>query len=447
MSSPIVRTTQKPELIFCIGMTKSKIADTEADISPVSTVDYSNPAEGKRKRRASANEPRRKRNRTKGFLKTLISLEPYDTDIADNAQMEEFWGEKPPSSEPVVVEESEEAIAARKEAERLAEEREAELDAELPEEYRKFRPRGYRFNIPPQDRPVRIYADGVFDLFHLGHMKQLEQAKKSLPNVTMVVGVPSDKLTHKYKGLTVLDDKTRCEALTHCRWVDEVVPNAPWAVDQAFLDKHKIDYVAHDDIPYQCDGEADVYAFVKQKGMFLATQRTEGISTSDIITKIIRDYDLYLMRNFARGVSRKDLNVSWLKKNELDVKRHVLAFRKSLQTNVENTTRDLYGDALGLMQSVLRSRATPDQFKSSYQGGLGSDANARKASPTPQSNRFLDKVRDWIDQRIDSTSNAPSEIASEATSDVADGEISEEESGEISEEISGSESPEDEVEE
>ncbi|KAG5418778.1 PCT1 [Candida metapsilosis] len=223
--------------------------------------------------------------------------------------------------------------------------REKELDEQLPPELRKYRPRGFGFNLPPKGRPVRIYADGVFDLFHLGHMKQLEQAKKAFDNVELVCGIPSDVETHKRKGLTVLSDKQRCETLKQCKWVDEVIPNAPWCVTPEFLKEHNIDYVAHDDLPYASADSDDIYKPIKEQGMFLTTQRTEGISTSDIITKIIRDYDKYLMRNFARGATREDLNVSWLKKNELEFKKHINDFRTywmKNKTNINNVSRDLY---------------------------------------------------------------------------------------------------------
>ena len=58
----------------------------------------------------------------------------------------------------------------------------------------------------------------------------------------------------------------RCEAVRHCRWVDEVVPEAPWIIGQDFLDKYQIDYVAHDEDPYVSAGVDDIYGYCKSVG-------------------------------------------------------------------------------------------------------------------------------------------------------------------------------------
>lgn len=117
------------------------------------------------------------------------------------------------------------------------------------------------------------------------HMRQLEQAKKAFPEVYLIVGVTGDKETHKRKGLTVLSGAERAETVRHCKWVDEVIEDCPWIVTPEFLEQHKIDYVAHDDIPYGADEGDDIYKPIKEAGKFLVTQRTEGISTTGIITK------------------------------------------------------------------------------------------------------------------------------------------------------------------
>ena len=87
----------------------------------------------------------------------------------------------------------------------------------------------------------------------------------------------NDEITHSLKGRTVMTDSERYEAVRHCRYVDEIVRDAPWCLSENFLIQHKIDFVAHDEIPYVTDDENDVYSLVKEKGMFVATQRTEGM--------------------------------------------------------------------------------------------------------------------------------------------------------------------------
>ncbi|KAK1045729.1 choline-phosphate cytidylyltransferase [Friedmanniomyces endolithicus] len=202
-------------------------------------------------------------------------------------------------------------------------------------------PKGYKTNPPPQGRSVRVYADGVFDMFHLGHMRVLQQAKTAFPDTYLIVGVTGEAETHKRKGLTVMSAKERAESLRHCRWVDEVIEDCPWIINMAFLEKNHIDYVAHDDEPYGASEGDDIYKPIKERGMFLVTQRTEGVSTTGIITKIVRDYEQYVSRQLKRGTKRQELNISWLKKNELDIKRNVAELRDTIRQNWTTTGQEV----------------------------------------------------------------------------------------------------------
>ncbi|KAK4795544.1 hypothetical protein SAY86_027870 [Trapa natans] len=187
------------------------------------------------------------------------------------------------------------------------------------------------------DRPVRVYADGIYDLFHFGHARALEQAKKSFTNTYLLVGCCNDQITHKYKGKTVMTEDERYESLRHCKWVDEVIPDAPWVINQEFLDKHEIDFVAHDALPYADASGAgnDVYEFVKAMGRFKETKRTEGISTSDILMRIVKDYNQYVLRNLDRGYSRKDLGVSYVKEKRLRVNRRLMKLQEKVKEQQE----------------------------------------------------------------------------------------------------------------
>lgn len=157
--------------------------------------------------------------------------------------------------------------------------------------------RDYSINPPPKrydsegrERPIRIYADGVYDLFHYAHALQLRQAKLSFPSVHLIVGVVSSFSCGKHKNKPVLTSQERYECVRNCRWVDEVLEDAPWVVDQNLIDTLEIDYIAHDDLPYGGVGMDDIYAFVKRQGRFLPTRRTDGVSTSELLGRIVEVY-------------------------------------------------------------------------------------------------------------------------------------------------------------
>ena len=83
-----------------------------------------------------------------------------------------------------------------------------------------------------------------------GHSRVLRQAKNAFPNTILIVGVNDDKSTHAIKGPTVTKDYERYEAVRNCRYVDYVLPAAPWGpYDQKFMDFYKFDFMAHDDLP------------------------------------------------------------------------------------------------------------------------------------------------------------------------------------------------------
>lgn len=69
-------------------------------------------------------------------------------------------------------------------------------------------------------------------------------------------------------------------------------------------------------------------------GKFRATQRTEGVSTSDIILRIIKNYNDYVLRQLARGYTRKELGLSFVRVC-FQEKHPSLAFglRRAAQTN------------------------------------------------------------------------------------------------------------------
>lgn len=190
--------------------------------------------------------------------------------------------------------------------------------------------------ITSDQRKLRIYLDGVFDMTHYGHFRLFKAIKDKFPNSHIIAGVSGDEETIRLKGDTLMNEKERAESLSHCKWVDEVICPCPWIITQPFIDENNIDYVAHDGLPYVSANSTDIYDFVKKQGRFIATQRTEGISTTDLINRIVRRYNEFVLRNLKRGTSRKELNVSWTRAKRIELRHNM----KKMESNIEKWMED-----------------------------------------------------------------------------------------------------------
>jgi glycerol-3-phosphate cytidylyltransferase len=67
------------------------------------------------------------------------------------------------------------------------------------------------------------YATGVFDLFHIGHLNLLKNAKAICDK--LIVGVTTDELMLKYKSKkTIIPFNERFEIVRNIKFVDAVIP-------------------------------------------------------------------------------------------------------------------------------------------------------------------------------------------------------------------------------
>ena len=90
---------------------------------------------------------------------------------------------------------------------------------------------------------VKVYIDGVFDLFHRGH---IESIKKCLNfGDEIIVGVVSDKDAESYKRIPIFNEEDRYEIIKNLKFVKKVIFPCPLIIDRNFINEHEIDIIVH----------------------------------------------------------------------------------------------------------------------------------------------------------------------------------------------------------
>lgn len=133
------------------------------------------------------------------------------------------------------------------------------------------------------DGLVWVFAPGVCDLFHGGHVEFFRQARTL--GDRLIAGVASDATAAAYKPLPILSMEERLAVVASCRYVDRVLPDSPPRVDVAALDRMGADFAVHgDDIT---DQELErSFPGLMAAGRMKLVPYTSQISSRQIIERI-----------------------------------------------------------------------------------------------------------------------------------------------------------------
>ena len=87
----------------------------------------------------------------------------------------------------------------------------------------------------PSSDDVVVYIDGVFDLFHSGHIAALRAAKEL--GTFLFVGLYDDETVRSRKGayFPLMNLQERVLNVLSCRFVDDILIGAPWKITKQVL--------------------------------------------------------------------------------------------------------------------------------------------------------------------------------------------------------------------
>ncbi|KAL7750068.1 choline phosphate cytidylyltransferase [Sorochytrium milnesiophthora] len=148
-------------------------------------------------------------------------------------------------------------------------------------------------------------------MMHFGHANALRQAK-AMGDI-LVVGVHSDAEILQHKGPTVMKEQERYAAVAACKWVDVVVGNAPYFTTLDVLDAFHCDFCVHgDDITTMADG-TDCYQAVKDANRYKECKRTQGVSTTELVGRM-----LLMTKDHHKRRAHSQSSITHFKSEELD---------------------------------------------------------------------------------------------------------------------------------
>jgi ethanolamine-phosphate cytidylyltransferase len=95
-------------------------------------------------------------------------------------------------------------------------------------------------------------------------------------------------------------------AVEACRWATKAVPRAPYVTSLPWITHYGCHYVVHgDDITSDSDGK-DCYRYVKAAGRFKVVKRTPGISTTDLVGRMLLCTKTHFIQSLQKRLSGEE---------------------------------------------------------------------------------------------------------------------------------------------
>lgn len=101
------------------------------------------------------------------------------------------------------------------------------------------------------------------------------------------MGIHSNEEIERQKGPPVMRQEERYELLKHIKWIDEIAHDVPYCPSLQTLENVRADFVIHgDDIPYNSEGRC-AYDEIIAANKLKIVKRTEGVSTTDLVGRLL----------------------------------------------------------------------------------------------------------------------------------------------------------------
>jgi ethanolamine-phosphate cytidylyltransferase len=151
----------------------------------------------------------------------------------------------------------------------------------------------------PKPSDKIVYIDGAWDMFHVGHVETLKAAR-ALGDF-LIVGIHNDDMVNAHRGSNypIMNLNERVLSVLGCRYVDDVLIDAPWEITREMIASLNISIVATGTLR-DCAEPKRVhdkyYEMPKQLSLLKTVESQNSLTVEEIVERILSQESAYQLK-------------------------------------------------------------------------------------------------------------------------------------------------------